>query len=101
MTSITYDVTPTTPLITQGGTTCWSAKVRVQWTVRGRVTHWGHSHQRADRWSALFQLQGLPTDGGLLKACSKNEFPGSGDSRCPLNRSFFWFVLVEQRQLLP
>ena len=31
--------------------------VRVQWTVRGRVTHWGHSHQRADRWSALFLLQ--------------------------------------------
>ena len=59
VTSITHhDVTPQAPtLITQGGTPRWSAEVRVQWTVRGRVTHWGHSHQRADRWSALFQLQ--------------------------------------------
>ena len=59
VTSITHhDVTPQTPtLITQGGRTRWSSMVRVQWTVRGRVTHWGHSHQRADRWSAVFQLQ--------------------------------------------
>ena len=59
VTSITHhDVTPQPPtLVTQGGRTRWSSMVRVQWTVRGRVTHWGHSHQRADRWSAVFQLQ--------------------------------------------
>ena len=59
VTSITHHgVTPQTPtLITKDGAKRWSSTVRVQWTVRGRVTHWGHSHQRADRWSALFQLQ--------------------------------------------
>ncbi len=59
VTSITHhDVDPQkSKLITQEGTERWSSMVRVQWTVRGRVTHWGHSHQRADRWSALFQLQ--------------------------------------------
>ena len=35
----------------------------------------GAPHQRADRWSALFSCKKLPTDGGLLRACSKNEFP--------------------------
>jgi len=59
VTSITHHgVTPNTPtLLTREGTPRWSSMVRVQWTVRGRVTHWGHSHQRADRWSALFLLQ--------------------------------------------
>lgn len=44
-------------VITQESPPRWSSMVRLQWTVRGRVTHWGHSHQRADRWSALFRLQ--------------------------------------------
>ena len=59
VTSITHHgVTPQTPtLVTRQGAPRWSSLVRVQWTVRGRVTHWGHSHQRADRWSALFLLQ--------------------------------------------
>ena len=59
VTSITHhEVTPEpAQLIKNADTSQWNTWVRLHWTVRGRVTHWGHSHQRADRWSAQFRLE--------------------------------------------
>lgn len=59
VTSITHHDVVTEPAfrIMINGEMRWNAMVRVHWTVRGRVTHWGHSHQRADRWAARFRLQ--------------------------------------------
>ena len=77
VTSITHhDVTPQTPtLITQGGTTRWSSKVRCNGRcVAGSRTGGTPTSELIDG-RPCFSCKKLPTDGALLRACSKNEFP--------------------------
>ena len=77
VTSITHHgVEPQTPTyLTQEGIPRWSSMVQLRWTVRGRVTHWGHSHQRADRWSATFLLQDTPDGWRFTEGVFEERIP--------------------------
>ena len=77
VTSITHHVVEPQALVyvTREETPRWSSRVQLQWTVRGRVTHWGHSHQRADRWSATFLLEETPDGWRFTEGVFEERIP--------------------------